>query len=73
MKRKYQTPKAIHVDFHYDVQVKATSDGSGNLAPYGDPQQIGRCQQSSVTSCTYFWTAGTTVCQSNPFSLGSKS
>lgn len=66
MKRTYKTPKAIHVDFHYDVQVKASSSG---VALYGDPNHIGRCQQSSDTACTYFWTAGTTICQSNPFSL----
>ena len=66
MKRTYITPKAIHVDFHYEEQVKATSSG---VALYGDPNHIGRCQQSSETSCTYFWTAGTTVCQANPFSL----
>lgn len=66
MKRIYETPKALHVDFHYDVQVKAAS---GYVATYGDPNQIGRCQQSSATACTYFWTAGTTLCQSNPFKL----
>ena len=66
MKLTYQTPKAIHVHFHYDVQVKAESSG---VALYGDPQHIGRCQQSSETSCVYFWTAGSTVCQSAPFSL----
>ena len=66
MKRTYKTPKAIHVDFHYEEQVKATSSG---VALYGDPNHIGRCQQSSDTSCVYFWTAGTNVCQSNPFSL----
>lgn len=66
MKRTYKKPKAIHVDFHYDEQVKAESSG---VALYGDPQHIGRCQQSSETSCVYFWTAGTTVCQSAPFSL----
>lgn len=66
MKRTYKKTKAIHVDFHYDVQVKAESSG---VALYGDPQHIGRCQQSSETSCVYFWTAGSTVCQSASFSL----
>lgn len=66
MKRTYKTPKALHVDFHYDVQVKAASSG---VALYGDPNHIGRCQQSSDTTCMYFWTAGTTVCQANPFRL----
>lgn len=66
MKRTYKTPKAIHVDFHYDVQVKAAS---GGVALYGDPNGIGRCQQSSETSCVHFWTVGAQVCESNPFSL----
>lgn len=66
MKRTYKTPKAIHVDFQYDVQVKAASSG---VSSHGDPNQIGRCQQSSETSCTYFWIADTVLCQSNPFSL----
>lgn len=66
MKRTYKTPKAIQVDFRYDVHVKAASSG---VALYGDPNHIGRCQQSSDTSCTIFWIAGTTLCQSNPFSL----
>ena len=66
MKRTYKTPKAIHVDFQYDVQVKAASSG---VSLHGDPNHTGYCQQSSETSCTYFWIAGTTLCQSNPFSL----
>ena len=66
MKRKYKTPKAVHVDFHYDVQVKAESSG---VALYGDPNQIGRCQQSSDTSCTFFWSSNLTVCQAEPFRL----
>lgn len=66
MKRTYKTPKAILVDFSYDVQIKATSS---NVSGYGDPQQIGRCQQSSEVTCVYFWEAGTTVCKSAPFSL----
>ena len=67
MKRKYKTPKAIHVDFHYDVQVKAASSG---VALYGDPNHIGYCQQSNPTTCTYFWKADSTACQSTPMSLG---
>ena len=66
MKRVYKTPKAKLVDFTYDEQVVAESSG---VSTHGDPQHIGRCQQSSETSCVYFWTAGTTVCQSAPFSL----
>lgn len=66
MKRTYKTPKALLVDFHYDVQIKAASSG---VALYGDPNHIGRCQQSSDTSCTYFWTTSTAVCQTNPFRL----
>lgn len=66
MKRIYKTPKAIHVDFQYEEQVKAASSG---VALYGDPNHIGRCQQSSETSCVHFWTVGTHVCESNPFSL----
>lgn len=66
MKRTYKTPKAIHVDFHYDVQIKAASS---DVAPYGDPNRIGYCQQSSPFTCTYFWIAGTTVCQANPLRL----
>ena len=66
MKRTYKKPKAIHVDFHYDVQVKATSSG---VALYGDPDHIGRCQQSSAENCRHFWTVGTMVCAFNPFSL----
>lgn len=66
MKRVYVTPKAKLIDFTYDEQVTAASSG---VALYGDPNQIGRCQQSSDTSCTYFWTVGAQVCASNPFSL----
>ena len=72
MKRTYEKPKVVHVDFHYDVQVKAESTGTGggeNTAPFGDPNSIGRCQQSDPASCTYFWTAGSSACQSAPFSL----
>lgn len=66
MKRTSKTPKAIHVDFRYDVQGKAES---GGVALYGDANHIGRCQQSSETSCAHFWTVGAQVCGSNPFSL----
>lgn len=67
VKRTYKTPKAIHVDFHYDVQVKAASS---DLGVYGDPQQIGRCQQNNEYTCVYFWNADGPLCQSDPFSLG---
>lgn len=67
VKRVYEKPKAIPVDFRYDVQVKATS---GGISVYGDPQNIGRCQQSSATSCVYFWTAGGSLCKADPFSIG---
>ena len=66
MKKPYKTPKAIHVDFHYEEQVTAQSSG---VALYGDPNQIGRCQQSSANSCVHFWTVGEQVCVANPFSL----
>ena len=36
MKRTYKTPKAIQVDFRYDVHVKASSSG---VALYGDPAE----------------------------------
>lgn len=65
MKRIYKTPKAIHVDFHYDVQVTATS---GDTAPFGDPNKTGYCQQSNPTSCVIFWNDAT-YCQSAPLSL----
>lgn len=69
MKRTYQTPKAIHLDFHYDERV--TAESGGDLAPYGDPNNIGYCQQSNPNSCTYFWNADGPLCQSDPFSLNS--
>lgn len=53
MKREYKTPKALMIDFSYDEQVVAAS--VGNVATYGDPQEIGRCQQSSEFDCKYFW------------------
>lgn len=69
MKRVYKTPKAVLVDFCYDEQVVATS-GGGNTAQYGDPNHIGRCQQSSETTCMYFWLDFSSgICQSKPFSL----
>ena len=71
MKRMYKTPKAIHVDFHYDVQVRATSPGGGeDVAPFGDPQKIGYCQQSNPASCMYFWLTDSGYCQSAPMSIG---
>lgn len=66
MKRPYATPKAKLIDFTYDEQVTAASSG---VALYGDPNNIGRCQQSSDTSCVHFWTVGDQVCEANPFSL----
>lgn len=68
MKRVYKTPKAKLVDFTYDEQVVAESSG---VALYGDPDHVGRCQQSSETSCRYFWNDSYPVgtCQSAPFSL----
>ncbi len=68
MKRVYKTPKAVLVDFCYDEQVVATS-GGGNTAQYGDPNHIGRCQQSSETTCVYFWLAVGRLCEHKPFSL----
>lgn len=66
MKRTYKTPKFVRVDFSYDEQVVAESSG---VALYGDPNHIGRCQQSDASSCTYFWTVGAQVCESMPRSL----
>ena len=67
MKRTYKTPKAVLVDFCYDEQVVAASSG---VAPHGDPQHIGRCQQSSETSCVVFWYPDQgQPCQLEPFSL----
>ena len=67
MKRMYQTPKAKAIDFCYDEQVVAAS---GNVADYGDPQEIGRCQQSSPTSCMAFWNENYPgKCTHTPFSL----
>ena len=67
MKRVYKTPKAKLVDFTYDEQVVATS---GFIADYGDPQQIGRCQQGSATDCKVFWNDSyPEKCSMMPFSL----
>lgn len=66
MKRVYKTPKAKLIDFTYDEQVTAESSG---VSLFGDPDHIGRCQQSSANSCRYFWTVGAQTCVSNPFSL----
>ena len=67
MKRSYKTPKVMRIDFCYNEQVVAKS---GNVANYGDPQEIGRCQQSSSTSCMVFWKDS--YCQLEPFSLRKK-
>ena len=68
MKRTYKTPKAVLVDFCYDEQVVAASSG---VALFGDPNHIGRCQQSSETSCVYFWNHSLqpAVCESDPRSI----
>ena len=63
MKRVYKTPKAKLIDFTYDEQVTADSQG---VALYGDPQHIGRCQQSSDETCTYFWTSIPAQCEATP-------
>lgn len=68
MKRVYKTPKAVLVDFCYDEQVVA--DSSGGVALFGDPQQIGRCQQTSEKTCMHFWNdiiGG--ICKAEPVSL----
>lgn len=67
MKRTYKTPKALLVDFCYDEQVTAASGGT---ALYGDPNHIGKCQQSDEMTCVYFWSmliAG--QCESKPHSI----
>lgn len=67
MKRAYKAPKAVLIDFTYDEQVVAASE---NYATYGDPQQIGRCQQSSPASCVVFWNDNYPgMCQQQPYSL----
>ena len=68
MKKTYKTPKAKLVNFCYDEQITAAS---GGVALHGDPQQIGKCQQSSETSCVHFWSMSTTdgQCKSDPLSV----
>lgn len=68
MKKMYETPKVVMVDFCYDEQVTASS--SGGVALHGDPGGIGRCQQSSMTSCYVFWSVSDGQnCELNPFSI----
>ena len=69
MKKAYKAPKVVMIDFTYDEQVTATSTPGGNVANWGDPDRTGYCQQSSETSCRYFWIGGTDWCTSAPFSL----
>lgn len=70
MKKAYCKPKAMVVDFCYDEQVTASS---GNTSLHGDPQHIGRCQQTSTTACVHFWT-DRTYCAADPLNLsGGKS
>ena len=67
MKRVYHKPKAVHVDFHYDEQVAASSGGGNSgVALFGDPQHIGRCQQSDAETCTYFWNIESQPCEAYP-------
>lgn len=66
MKKAYRKPKAMVVDFCYDEQVTASS---GNVANYGDPKHIGKCQQSSAASCTAFWYVASQPCGSDPLSI----
>lgn len=67
MKKSYKAPKAVLIDFTYDEQVVASS---GNVSDYGDPQEIGRCQQSSPVSCVAFWNDNYPgKCTHTPFSL----
>lgn len=69
MKRTYKTPKAMLVDFCYDEQVVATS-GGGGTALFGDPNHIGRCQQTSENTCVHFWLdiiGG--ICKAKPLSF----
>lgn len=67
MKRTYKTPKAKLVNFCYDEQITAASSG---VALHGDPQHIGRCQQSSETSCVHFWSMLiANQCKSDPYSI----
>ena len=66
MKKAYRKPKAMAIDFRYDEQVTASS--GGNVADYGDPQHIGKCQQSNAASCKAFWYVASQPCQTDPFS-----
>lgn len=68
MKREYKTPKAVCVDFCYDEQIVAVS---GDVAPLGDPPpQLGRCRQTSTTTCRAFWFVDQGEdCTYAPFSL----
>lgn len=52
MKKTYKTPKAKLVNFCYDEQITAES---GNTSSHGDPNHIGRCQQSDPATCAHFW------------------
>ena len=66
MKRTYKTPKAMLVDFCYDEQVTAASSG---VTLHGDPNHIGRCQQSSETTCVHFWSTVINLCKAEPLSI----
>lgn len=67
MKKTYKTPKAKLVNFCYDEQITADSSG---VALHGDPQHIGRCQQSDENKCKVFWTSDYDgKCSSDPFSV----
>lgn len=55
MKKAYRKPKAMAIDFRYDEQVTAAS--GGYISGYGDPQQIGRCQQGNENTCMKYWSS----------------
>lgn len=59
MKRTYQRPKAMIVDFCYDEQITANS--AGDYGRIGDPNSVGLCQQGSPTLCLKFWVPGVTA------------
>jgi hypothetical protein len=63
MKRTYTRPKAVHVDFHYEEHVTATSAGGGHISGYGDPDWTGYCQQGDPAGCRIYWTASMTACK----------
>ena len=69
MKRTYKTPKAVHVDFHYEEQVTATSLGEGHVSGYGDPNHTGYCQQYSPYTCTSFFLANLDFCSETAWSF----